>query len=141
MALNGVRRRGHESKIQDLARQWLTKGGIFREDSDDELGYDDYPWEWIYGTDNTDTKHNEFPNLPDDGVDDQTTTKRRKTAPLTTQDGLQSKIIGARMGSFECLLGQTVLLKSPDPGKDWAGIICQFLEEDDEDGEDEGMNK
>src|SRR5216117_4414105 len=99
MAPNGVRRRSSQSKTQDLARQWLTKGGIFREDSDDELGYDDYPWEWIYGTDNTDTKHNEFPNLSDHGADDQTPTKRRKTAPLTTQNGLQNKIIGARMGS------------------------------------------
>src|SRR5436190_18291450 len=133
MALNGVRRRGHESKIQDLAREWLTKGGIFREDSDDELGHDDYPWEWIYGTENTNTKNNEFPNLTDDGVDSQTPTKTRNAAPLTAQHGLQRKIIGARMGSFECRLGQTVLLKSPDSGKDWAGIICEFLEEEDED--------
>jgi origin recognition complex subunit 1 len=142
MAPNGVRRRNNQTKSQDLARQWLTKGGIFREDSDDELGYDDHPWEWIYETDNTDTGRYRCRNLPDDDVDSQTPTKRRKkVTPLATQHCHQKKIIGARMGSFECRLGQSILLKSPEPGKDWAGIICEFLEEEDEDGEDQGMIK
>ncbi|KAL8643292.1 MAG: hypothetical protein Q9228_000099 [Teloschistes exilis] len=40
------------------ARQYLHAGGVLREDSDDELGYDDLPWEWIYPeeTDNEDGK-------------------------------------------------------------------------------------
>jgi origin recognition complex subunit 1 len=96
-----------QTKRQQLAKTWLTKGGIFHEDSDDELGCEDLPWEWIY-----------------DGRSD-------GTFPA------QGKIVGARMGSFECRLGQPVLLKSPEPGKDWAGIISEFLEADaDTDGED-----
>ena len=30
------------------ARQFLRKGGVSREDSDDELGVEDHPWQWIY---------------------------------------------------------------------------------------------
>lgn len=30
------------------ARQFLQSGGVLREDSDDELGTEDLPWEWIY---------------------------------------------------------------------------------------------
>ncbi|MCJ1405381.1 Origin recognition complex, subunit 1 [Xylographa trunciseda] len=30
------------------ARNFLKKGGISREDSDDELGTEDHPWQWIY---------------------------------------------------------------------------------------------
>jgi origin recognition complex subunit 1 len=96
-----------QTRRQQLAKTWLTKGGIFHEDSDDELGCEDLPWEWIY-----------------DGPSDGTSSTQRK-------------IVGARMGSFECRLGQPVLLKSPEPGKDWAGIISEFLEGDaDTDGED-----
>ncbi|PGH17676.1 hypothetical protein AJ79_01038 [Helicocarpus griseus UAMH5409] len=121
------------NKAEERAKQWLTKGGIFREDSDDELGYEDYPWEWIYEKDVAAINGSDA-NDSDDELDCVTPTKRksshrqRKKAP--------KKIIGAKMGSFECMLGQVVLLKSPEPGKDWAGIICEFLEEEDEDDED-----
>ncbi|MCJ1421607.1 Origin recognition complex, subunit 1 [Xylographa parallela] len=30
------------------ARRFLTAGGVTREDSDDELGTEDHPWQWIY---------------------------------------------------------------------------------------------
>lgn len=30
------------------ARHYLSGGGVLREDSDDELGLEDHPWEWIY---------------------------------------------------------------------------------------------
>ncbi|MCJ1287112.1 Origin recognition complex, subunit 1 [Xylographa opegraphella] len=30
------------------ARNFLTAGGVTREDSDDELGTEDHPWQWIY---------------------------------------------------------------------------------------------
>ncbi|EEQ30953.1 Origin recognition complex, subunit 1 [Microsporum canis] len=99
-------------RAQELARQWLTKGGIFHEDSDDELGSEDLPWEWIY----EDTQAS--PLKPSRG---------RKAGP---------KIIGARMGSFECRLGHIVLLKSPEAGKDWAGIIYEFLDDPDPDSGD-----
>lgn len=116
--------RNKETHAQKLAKQWLTKGGIAREDSDDELGYDDLPWEWIYEDENkaVETSDNE-PDGP----------KKRRNG---TRTALRRKIIGARMGSFQCKLGQTILLKSPEAGKDWVGIICEFLEEEDEDDGD-----
>lgn len=96
-------------RAQEIARQWLTKGGIFHEDSDDELGSEDLPWEWIY------EEPQPSPTKPSKG---------KKSGP---------KIIGARMGSFECRIGHIVLLKSPEAGKDWAGIIYEFLDDPDPD--------
>lgn len=110
-----------QNKTQELAKQWLTKGGIFHEDSDDELGCEDLPWQWIYGSDG---------NL--------------SNASDGTSSPSHRRIIGARMGAFECRVGQAVLLKSPEAGKDWAGIICEFLEEEpdeDEDPDQDGLVK
>lgn len=89
--------------------------GIARADSDDELGVDDHPWEWIYA-DKQKTAQ---------ATDDGTTRKRKRI----TQG--ESEIVGARMGSFMCSLGDTVLLKAEGSGEAWVGIICDFLEEDD----------
>lgn len=69
-----------------------------REDSDDELGQEDHPWEWIYNEND------------------------------------QTSIIGARMGSFECRVGDAVLLKAAG-NEAWVAIICALsegeLEDDD----------
>lgn len=46
-----------DSKAQ-RARQYLTHGGVTREDSDDELGLDDLPWQWIYSSDE-ESRHGE----------------------------------------------------------------------------------
>ncbi|KAK0730758.1 P-loop containing nucleoside triphosphate hydrolase protein [Lasiosphaeris hirsuta] len=81
--------------------------GVTREDSDDELGTEDLPWEWVYDRKNTEA---EAESEADDGP-----------------------IIGARMGNFECKLGDTVLLKAEGSNEAWVGIINEFL--DDEDGE------
>lgn len=35
------------TKVEE-ARHYLSGGGVLREDSDDELGIEDHPWEWIY---------------------------------------------------------------------------------------------
>ncbi|KAK5167998.1 Origin recognition complex, subunit 1 [Saxophila tyrrhenica] len=32
----------------ETARHYLSGGGVLREDSDDELGLEDHPWEWLY---------------------------------------------------------------------------------------------
>jgi origin recognition complex subunit 1 len=124
--------------VQERARKWLTKGGILREDSDDELGYEDHPWEWIY------EKEQERISSPvvkiDDAEDDERNsqdTRRRASRAAAAKTPKQPKIIGARMGGFQCCLGEVVLLKSPEAGKNWAGIICEFLEEEDEDAEDQ----
>lgn len=90
----------------ERARQYLRTGGVLREDSDDELGLDDHPWEWIYSeeTDND-------------------------------EDAEPGQIIGARMGDFQCVVGDCCLLKAEGSTNEaWVGIICAF-EEDDGDGE------
>lgn len=99
----------------ERARQWLKRGGIAREDSDDELGTDDLPWEWIYADES----------------------RVRGKASAQKQNGGSTKsgnlIVGARMGGFECRLGDTVLLKAE--GKQaWVGLITQLKEGEDEDG-------
>ena len=84
--------------------------GVAREDSDDELGTDDYPWEWIYE------------DAPEDepAVEDANPRKRKRPAAH------EPEIIGARMGSFECFLGDTMLLKADGSNEAWVGIICDF---------------
>lgn len=102
---------------ESRARQWITRGGLIREDSDDELGVEDHPWEWILEA------------QEEDGSEVYAAAKTDSTA----------KIVGARTkttsGYFECRLGDTVLLKSPEAGKDWVGIVSEFIEEEDEDGD------
>ncbi|KAF7507144.1 hypothetical protein GJ744_010957 [Endocarpon pusillum] len=105
----------------DKKQEWLTKGGLAREDSDDELGVEDVPWSWIYDEDT------DLHDL------DKTPTRKRKAKTLTQS---ARKIKGAKMGSFTCYVGDTVLLKSPEQGKDWAGIISHFSETNDDDEEE-----
>ncbi|KAL2199581.1 P-loop containing nucleoside triphosphate hydrolase protein [Corynascus similis CBS 632.67] len=90
--------------------------GVTREDSDDELGTDDYPWEWIYEK--------------EDGEEEAAEEVGRKRKRSTVHE---PQIIGARMGNFECYLGDTVLLKADSFNEAWVGIICDF--QVDEDGD------
>lgn len=92
--------------------------GVTREDSDDELGVDDLPWAWVYSDVSKHSQHNE----------DSTSARKRKRIT----EG-EPKIVGARMGSFTCNLGDIVSLKAEGSGEAWIAIICDFLE--DEDGE------
>ncbi|KAF2266979.1 P-loop containing nucleoside triphosphate hydrolase protein [Lojkania enalia] len=105
------------TKIEQ-ARQFLTGGAVFREDSDDELGYEDHPWEWIYED-------------SDSAPAAQDATPRKRRAAAASSGG--RRIVGARMGSFYCRLGDPVLLKA-DGSQAWVGIICDFFD-DDEEGE------
>ncbi|KND90345.1 Origin recognition complex subunit 1 [Tolypocladium ophioglossoides CBS 100239] len=88
--------------------------GVTRDDSDDELGSDDLPWQWIYNAESP--EHN--------GDDSQSERKRRKVSG--------SKIVGARMGSFECRVGDCVLLTADGSNEAWVAIICEFIEDDGE---------
>ena len=106
------------------AEKWLTKGALAREDSDDELGYEDHPWEWIYAEATSKTSEER----------DISSKKRKATTMLG--ENLKTAITGARMGSFTVTVGDAVLLKSPEQGKDWAGIICAFSETDEDDEEE-----
>ncbi|KAF1837607.1 P-loop containing nucleoside triphosphate hydrolase protein [Decorospora gaudefroyi] len=106
------------SRVQK-ARQYLSGGAVFREDSDDELGYEDHPWEWIYD------------NGADDAQPDENATPRKRKAPPTS---LGKRIVGARMGSFRCEVGDAVLLKA-EGNQAWVGIICEFYDHVDDDDE------
>ncbi|KIW11937.1 hypothetical protein PV08_09210 [Exophiala spinifera] len=106
-------------------KKYATKGGLHREDSDDELGYEDHPWQWVYSDEGATYS-------PDE---EKTPSKKRKADALSTS-AKKRQIIGAQMGSFSVKVGDAILLKSPEQGKDWVGLICAFSETD-EDGEDE----
>ena len=106
-------------------RQWLTKGGLARNDSDDELGVEDIPWHWVYAAE---------PQTEDGGDAAKTPTRKRKAKAMNEPP--KKRIIGAQMGDFSCSIGDAVLLKSPEQGKDWVGIISHFSEVN-EDNEDE----
>ncbi|KAK4211413.1 P-loop containing nucleoside triphosphate hydrolase protein [Rhypophila decipiens] len=99
--------------------------GVTREDSDDELGTNDYPWEWIYDREkNTD---------PDSETVDENGPASRKRKRAALQALQQPTIVGARMGEFECYLGEIMLLKAEGSHEAWVGIITEFL--DDEEGD------
>ncbi|OAP57378.1 origin recognition complex subunit 1 [Fonsecaea erecta] len=105
-------------------KRYSTTGGLRREDSDDELGYEDHPWQWIYEDENGHSTPQE---------DESTPSKKRKAHALNPK---RASIVGARMGSFVVRIGDSVLLKSPEEGKDWVGLACSFSDTN-EDGEDE----
>ena len=94
------------------SRQKRRISGVAREDSDDELGDEDLPWEWVYDVQEPDRK--------DDAPSEK---KRRK---VTSQ-----VITGARLGSFECRVGDAVLLKADGSNEAWIGLICEFIDDDD----------
>jgi origin recognition complex subunit 1 len=99
-----------------------TTGALAREDSDDELGYEDHPWEWIYDGE-------ESGNASDE---EQKSSRKRKASGVNKK----RRITGARMGNFVVRTGDPVLLKSPEQGKDWVGLICAFSETDEDDDEE-----
>jgi origin recognition complex subunit 1 len=117
--------RKSSSKIQ-AARRWLAGGCVVREDSDDELGYDDLPWEWMYA--NSGRSGSERDVIKGTG-------KKRKRAD--SEDGNVGKldgheIVGARMGSFVARVGDAVLLKAAD-NQAWVGLITEFGEDEEGD--------
>ncbi|KAL9623113.1 MAG: hypothetical protein Q9160_002627 [Pyrenula sp. 1 TL-2023] len=121
----------HQAKARSLKKgHWLTKGGLSRDDSDDELGVEDLPWEWIFKADH-DLQE------PKDG--EKTPTRKRKASAMA-ETSKKPEIVGAKMGSFACRIGDAVLLKSPEEGKDWAGIVCAFSDFNEEDEEEMSVN-
>ncbi|TGZ84781.1 P-loop containing nucleoside triphosphate hydrolase protein, partial [Ascodesmis nigricans] len=80
------------------ARQQLR--GVLREDSDDELGYDDIPWEWVHDP----------TSLDDDG------------APLII--GARFGSFEARIGDILLIKGEGL------KGEAYVGLACHFFESD-----------
>jgi origin recognition complex subunit 1 len=129
----------HRASKIERARQYLVSGGVARDDSDDELGLEDHPWEWIYETSSVDNAVdvNEEGENPDSSSDGEKaaaalnaiTRRKRKAQRPRSPEG---KIVGARMGKFECKVGDIVLLKAESNNEAWVGIICEFSDEEDE---------
>jgi origin recognition complex subunit 1 len=114
------------------ARSLLSRGVLPREDSDDELGDEDHPWQWVYDGQESPTKDG-FGDLAEDDVSAPTARRRGKPRQLTSKP-YDERITGARMGSFECRLGDCVLLKAEGEGnRAWVGIICEFGEDENND--------
>ena len=84
--------------------------GVLREDSDDELGDKDLPWEWIYS------------EAPSQQLDEGEASSRKRKRPRCS-----SNIAGARFGNFECRIGDTVLVKAEGSNEAWVAIICEFV--------------
>lgn len=78
------------------ARQRLR--GVVREDSDDELGLEDLPWEWIYASHGS-----------------------------TSSDGSGPRIVGAHMGDFDVRIGDCILIKGEGlKGEAYVGMAVEF---------------
>ncbi|RBR06518.1 uncharacterized protein FIESC28_11030 [Fusarium coffeatum] len=82
--------------------------------SDDELAGDEPTWEWIYNS----TPKTERSDDP------QSDRKRRKV--------VGDRIVGAKIGQFECRIGDTVMLKADGFNEVWVALICEFVEDDGE---------
>jgi len=89
--------------------------GVVREDSDDELGVEDHPWQWV------------FEDASVQSSNGQGNSRKRKRG--------ENLIVGARMGDFECRLGDCVMLKADGSNEAWVAIICEFVDDDGDDGE------
>ncbi|UPK97942.1 hypothetical protein LCI18_008877 [Fusarium solani-melongenae] len=81
----------------------------------DELAGDEPSWEWIYNTSPTAERRSDEP---------QSDRKRRKV----TGD----RIVGAKIGRFECRIGDVVMLKADGSNEAWVALICEFVEDDGE---------
>ncbi|EKD16003.1 origin recognition complex subunit 1 [Drepanopeziza brunnea f. sp. 'multigermtubi' MB_m1] len=105
----------------ERARKLLAGGTLTREDSDDELGTDEHPWEWIYA-------RRENGEGDEESADEENRSKKRKARSAIKSRG---EIVGAKMGTFSCKVGDSVLLKAEGQSQCWVGLIQQFLDDDD----------
>ncbi|KAA6410967.1 MAG: origin recognition complex subunit 1 [Lasallia pustulata] len=123
----------HNAKVE-RARQFLSGGGVNREDSDDELGLEDHPWRWLYSTNNSHGSHNTALDTPVQEPSGKAgpRPRRRKDISRHAEQSGQRRIVGAHMGAFKCMIGDCVLLKAEGTKEAWVGLICEFQEEEDE---------
>jgi origin recognition complex subunit 1 len=120
----------------ERARRYLSGSGVVREDSDDELGLEDLPWEWIYGgrhqsREETHDYTTDECEVATTSLNPLSTSRKRKGRHGSLADS-EREIVGARMGSFECRVGDCVLLKAEGNNEAWVGLICEFIEDEDE---------
>jgi len=113
---NSTPRKQPEDKAQ-RARRLLAGSTHPKDDSEDDLDDEDESWEWVYEAEiNLDHEENEA------------ATPSRKNRPRFQE----KRIIGAKTGKFQCKIGDCVVLR-PDRNEVWAGIICGFREDGEED--------
>ena len=117
----------------EKARKLLA--GVARDDSDDELGYEDHPWKWIYDEEDVEEAGDAVEDKQKSAV-----TKRRRSK-LIRNASRQKRIMGAEMGKFRCKIGDCVLLKAEGTNAAWVGIICEFMEDDEGEKEAKFMCK
>ena len=122
-----------QKSLRNTRRKQIPVPGIDRGDSDDELGDFDYPWEWVFdeqeATEIRDKDDHEGPLEP-----------AKYTGQTTKRPMTEKNIIGARMGDFVCYLGDTVLLKAEGCNEAWAGLICDFIDDDGSDGSEKSAH-
>ena len=135
--------RQHRVHKVERVRRYLAGEGVVREEDgdDDEPGYEDHPWEWIYATrEPLDTGGNAMASDGDvsDSSGDKnsgaasTQKSRRSRGSRNGSRKHEKKIIGARTGQFHCKIGDCVLLKAEGTSESWVGIICEFLEDEED---------
>ena len=110
------------------ARQLLTTskhGGIIRDDSDDEIEDDDIPWEWLYPSPTS----NPLSPIPINQQKGQPPAKKQKREVVSSLD---SNPIGAKCGTFECQIGDCLLLKADGQKSAWVGLAVAFDVREDE---------
>lgn len=140
-AVNPSDKKLQEAKAAKVerAKRYLTGSGVTREDSDDELGIEDHPWEWIYQEEPNSRQDDASINEEEMVVDllnaEATSTPsgragRKRKISKKAGGNARPKIIGAKMGNFECKIGDCVLLKAEGTNEAWVGLICEFMEDD-----------
>ncbi|KAI5846402.1 P-loop containing nucleoside triphosphate hydrolase protein [Morchella snyderi] len=106
-----------KSSSINKARALLRGVGVAREDSDDELGDEDLPWEWVYSAE---------PDTFDQVGHSEINGKKRE-------------IIGARTGDFDVRIGDCVFIKGDGlQGEAYVGMACEF--EDSDQGTEDDMS-
>ncbi|KAF3904373.1 hypothetical protein AA313_de0210301 [Arthrobotrys entomopaga] len=113
-----------------LRGQKSSKGQIEREDSDDELGDEDIPWTWIYPDSNGPLSPVSSNKTPADASNAKK--RRRDGSPVNRAETTDVKPIGAKCGSFECKIGDILLLKADGTKAAWVGLAVDFDTKEDE---------
>ncbi|KAF3165023.1 Origin recognition complex, subunit 1 [Orbilia oligospora] len=114
------------SRLNQLLRgqtQKAAKGQIEREDSDDELGDEDIPWTWIY-PDNGPLSPVSSNKAPAGSPNAKK--RRRDGSPVNQSESIDAKPIGAKIGTFECRVGDAILLKAEGQKAAWVGLAVDF---------------
>lgn len=104
-----------QPEILSTGAQKTDLSETLREDYSEDTDEEEISWEWIWSV-----------GSPQPSGAAEGERKRRKIA--------KNSIVGAKLGNFECRIGDCVLLKADGSNEAWVAMICEFVE-DDGDGE------